>query len=186
MDRALLGACGPPFPGVHHRSPGGRSNRQAHEGPGCYPSVTPGPRVGRPSTRSSGIPASVGIPPVVVGVRTRWSDCAGASAPTCTLHLDSGRKLRSRQARSRLTWSGVKAFGKGPGPWRECPRGRARTVSLACQGRVGRRTTMVVLDPAVRRKSQGTDRMGRPSGRSSREPFSGSFHRNPNPMSVTG
>jgi hypothetical protein len=113
---ALLGASGSAHPGVHHRSPGGRSNRHAREGPGCYPSVTPRPRAGRLSTTSSGIPASVGNPPVLRSCSVEQDVGVEASVSTATRQLGPGRKLRSRHSRSRLTWSFVKAIGKGPGP----------------------------------------------------------------------
>jgi hypothetical protein len=65
------------------------------------------------------------------------------------------------------------------------PRTAARR-SLVRQARVGRRITPVVLDPVAGRRARGTERPPRPSGRTGREPTSGSFPRNPNPTSVTG
>lgn len=186
VDRALSGASDPTESGAHHRSPGDGSNRSPRNGARCYPSVTPGAKQEGPRPRSSGIFASAEIPPVlvpshrVVGVVPELRPRSGVATST------SGRKLRSRQARSRLTWSGVKAFGKGPGPRRELLRERTRAASLACQGRVGRRIAKVILGPAARATTWRADRPARPSGRTGREPPAGSFHRNPNPTSVTG
>jgi hypothetical protein len=102
--------------------------------------------------------------------RTRESASSRASAPRRAVYLDPGRKRRSRRARRVSTWSSAKAFGKGP----DSPEGAfPRTTphrAPACRERDGRRSASVVLIPVERVASRGTDRIGRPSGSTAREP----------------
>jgi hypothetical protein len=130
MGRALLGASGLTLPGVHHRSLGGRSNRRARKGPGCYPSVTLRPRAGPPSTSSSGIPASVGNPPVL-------RRCLDEVECSCW-GFGHDRYTSPRLREETPVSSDAVAFDlviresvwQRAGPFRgECPRGRTRAAS---------------------------------------------------------
>jgi hypothetical protein len=124
VDHVLFGAGEPPAPSPRPISRGSSSNRSACTGPGGYPSVTT--RIGwdGPRARPRASTPRCGCDRSSRGPARGGTQVPGSRLRSTRITSISGRKRRSRRTSKRLTWSGAKAFGKGPGPGWARSRGR--------------------------------------------------------------